>query len=472
MTDQKTLFEKMRAMRQELMRGGPQAATAAIQDALQKAKIGAPGFGGNTAGFATGATAATGMPTGRGPAMRDINPPPAGKGGNHAADAATAAAAPIADPKAEPKAEPAAEPARPGVRDGGPAASARAQPATSAGKVKRSAASALDGMSGFVPDLLAKLGVSADGIQLGKMPGAGRTAAPLPEGAQFLSGSHANQAGSRQYKLYVPASYHGQALPLVVMLHGCTQDPDDFAAGTQMNAAAEAQQCLVLYPQQSQAANSSKCWNWFSAGDQQRDAGEPSIIAGMTREVAEKYKIDPAQIYIAGLSAGGAMAAIMGTTYPELYAGVAVHSGLPYGAATDLPSALSAMKSGMTRAAPHAQQASGTRAFKGIPIIVFHGDADHTVNVRNGEQVLVGTAPSAGGADRVSRQSGQVANGHAYTRTVHKDADGKPVAEHWLIHGFGHAWAGGSAAGSYTDARGPDATGEMMRFFYTHSKSA
>ena len=437
MTDQKNLLAKMRDMTRQLMQGGPQAATAAIQKALQEATVVPPASTGADSALARQPAAHADT------ALHDINPPPAGK----AAHAPTSATSSHRATTAAPAANSAA-----GI--------------VSQGAMKGSA----NGMTDFVPDLLARLGVSADGTVLKKM--AGQPAAPsLPEGAQFLSASYTNAAGSRQYKLYVPAAYHGQSLPLVVMLHGCTQDPDDFAAGTQMNAAAELQKCLVLYPQQSKSANNAKCWNWFSSSDQKRDAGEPSIIAGMTREVAASYQVDQRQIYIAGLSAGGAMAAIMGTTYPDLYAGVAVHSGLPYGAATDLPSAMAAMKSGMTRDPAQAQQGPGTRGFKGIPIIVFHGDADHTVNMKNGQQVMASAPPTSGTTSR-SREEGQVANGHAYTRTVHKDASGKPVAEHWLIHGFGHAWAGGSALGSYTDARGPDATGEMMRFFYTQARPA
>jgi len=320
----------------------------------------------------------------------------------------------------------------------------------------------------FVEDLLTRLGVSmpAGGLNNGYRGGSVKApvAKQLPTGAQFLSGTFSNHAGSRQYKLYVPACYDGEPLPLVVMLHGCTQNPDDFAAGTQMNDAAERQQCLVLYPQQSQGANSSKCWNWFNATDQQRDAGEPAIIAGMTREVMKQYEVGPRQIYIAGLSAGGAMAAIMGTLYPDLYAGVGVHSGLAYGAASDLPSALAAMRNG---AKSGTKSGAKNASFRGIPIIVFHGDADHTVSVRNGEQVLANTAPASIAASGTIRKKGQVPSGHSYTQTVHADVHGTPLAEHWLIHGFGHAWAGGSSQGSYTDARGPDATGEMMRFFYT-----
>ncbi|MES2831693.1 MAG: PHB depolymerase family esterase [Pseudomonadota bacterium] len=340
------------------------------------------------------------------------------------------------------------------------------------GAVKNSLPLAEPKSDDFVQNLLSKLGVSGQGVGLNAGLHAGlrkapvRTAAPLPVGAQFLSGTFGNRAGSRHYKLYVPACYVGEPLPLVVMLHGCTQDPDDFAAGTQMNEAAETQRCLVLYPQQSQTNNHSKCWNWFNAADQQRDVGEPSIIADLTREIMARYAVERQQVYVAGLSAGGAMAAIMGTLYPDLYAGVAVHSGLPYGAAADLPSALSAMRSGVTGgAALHAR--NGNTAFKGIPVIVFHGDADHTVNQRNGEQVLSSTAPADVRVEQPVQTQGSIPGGHTYTRTVRNDARGKSVAEHWLIHGFGHAWAGGSPHGSYTDARGPDATDEMMRFFYT-----
>ena len=318
--------------------------------------------------------------------------------------------------------------------------------------------------------LLSRLGAGVGaGVAKAHLTGAAVT---IPDGAQFIAGSYANAAGTRQYKLYIPTCYDGQPLPLVVMLHGCTQDPDDFARGTQMNAAAEQNRCLVLYPQQSNSANSSKCWNWFNANDQQRNSGEPSILAGMTREVAARYKINPQQIYIAGLSAGGAMAAIMGTVYPDLYAGVGVHSGLPYGAATDLPSALAAMRSGMAGVPSTATSSAGLPGFNGIPIIVFHGDADHTVNVRNGDQVMTSSARASADKSRQVRSQGRVAGGHAYTRTVQHDGSGDAVAEHWLVHGFGHAWAGGSPNGSFTDARGPDATGEMMRFFYTHKNPA
>lgn len=278
---------------------------------------------------------------------------------------------------------------------------------------------------------------------------AGRQAA-----GTFVDGSHANAAGRREYKLYVPDSHAGAPSPLVVMLHGCGQDPDDFANGTGMNVLAEETGCLVLYPAQSKSANPSRCWNWFNAVDQRRDEGEPSIIAGMTRAVMERYPVDPGQVYVAGLSAGGAMATIMGTLYPDLYAAVGVHSGLPFASAHDLPSALAAMKGEFRRS----RAAGGGRP---LPVIVFHGDRDTTVHPANGEALVRHLADSG------TAEPGRVPDGHAYTRTLYPDDAGNVHAEHWLVHGAGHAWSGGDARGSYTDGRGPDASREMMRFFRT-----
>lgn len=304
-------------------------------------------------------------------------------------------------------------------------------------------------------------------------PRTARTPEPLPDGAQFIAGAYTNPAGTRSYKLYVPSAYHGQPLPLVVMLHGCTQDPDDFAAGTRMNEQAEKAPCLVLYPAQAQAANGSKCWNWFKASDQQRERGEPSIIAGMTRQVGTAFSVDPHRIYVAGLSAGGAMAVTMGISYPDLYAAVGIHSGLPHAVACDLPSALAAMQNGGT--SPLARQAQATTGMPPFPAIVFHGDRDTTVHPCNGDQVIGQCAqtasarrPSTGADPRVTVQQGQVPNGHGYTRTIHHRPNGQPIAEHWLIHGAGHAWSGGSSRGSYTDPKGPNATQEMLRFFLEH----
>lgn len=277
---------------------------------------------------------------------------------------------------------------------------------------------------------------------------------PLP--GKFVDGSYTNAAGTRSYKLYIPSSYKDEPMPLVVMLHGCTQHPDDFAAGTRMNELAEEMHCLVAYPAQSQQANAQRCWNWFSALDQKRGQGEPSIIEGITRKVMADYAVDDSQVYVAGLSAGGAMATIMGTLYPELYAAVGVHSGLPFASAHDLPSALSAMRGDFGKPLPPG---------RAVPIIVFHGDKDTTVHPANGDELIKQGARNV--AEKAVTEPGSVPNGHRYTRTVHHRADGTPHAEQWLIHGAGHAWSGGAASGSYTDGRGPDASREMMRFFQT-----
>ena len=237
------------------------------------------------------------------------------------------------------------------------------------------------------------------------------------------------------------------------MLHGCTQNPDDFAAGTRMNELARSQGVFVLYPAQSKQANPQGCWNWFKHSHQARGRGEAALLADMTREVMARHAVDTQRVYVAGLSAGGAMAAILGEAYPELFAAVGVHSGLAAGAAKDLPSALAAMKSG-----------AGTRgaAASGIPTIVFHGDADATVHQRNGAEVM---ARSTGSQSAADVESGTSAGGRGFTRSVHRAPDGSVRAEHWLVHGAPHAWSGGSGAGSYTDARGPDASAEMLRFF-------
>lgn len=300
----------------------------------------------------------------------------------------------------------------------------------------------------------------------------------VPDGGRFITGSYSNHAGTRSYKLYIPSGYQGQPLPLVVMLHGCTQSPDDFAAGTRMNELAEEHLCFVVYPAQSSAANGSKCWNWFQAADQQRDRGEPSIIAGLTRQILDSHRVDERRIYVAGLSAGGAMAVTLAMTYPDLYAAVGVHSGLPHAIAQDLPSAFTAMHRGEWASAGWPTGAPGTQTYTApVPAIVFHGDRDTTVHPCNGDQVIAQCAPSharrgappeSGPAPRLSIERGQVPHGHAYTRTTYHDASGQPIVEHWLVHGAGHAWSGGSSRGSYTDPKGPDATQQMLRFFYDH----
>ena len=274
-------------------------------------------------------------------------------------------------------------------------------------------------------------------------------------GGQFITGSHTEAAGMRKYKLYVPPGHAGKPLPLVVMLHGCTQNPDDFAAGTGMNEVAFMRDFYVLYPAQAQTANPSRCWNWFKHNHQRRERGEPAILAGMTREVMKQHNIDPQSVYVAGLSAGGAMAAILGDAYPDLFAAVGVHSGLATGSAINVQQALGVMKAGGGVSSPGGHTP---------PTIVFHGDQDITVHPANGEQVVAASA----GASAPELERARSANGRDYTRRIYREASGRVLAEHWAVHGAGHAWSGGSTRGSYTDASGPDATQEMLRFFFAH----
>ena len=279
---------------------------------------------------------------------------------------------------------------------------------------------------------------------------------------RFIDGRFACAAGARRYKLFIPSRYRGQPLPLVVMLHGCTQAPDDFARGTRMNSLGEAEGCFVLYPAQSQDANPSRCWNWFQPAHQSREGGEPAIVAGLVRELAATYGLDRERIYVAGMSAGGAMAVVLGQAYPDLFAAVGAHSGIPYRAAHDMPSALAAMHARGDRGPLAARSADAPSP---VPTIAFHGDRDTTVSPANGERIVAAfaatPASSAGGTE----------GGRTYTRTVHTDAQQRVVAEHWVVHGAGHAWSGGDAHGSFTDAGGPDASREMLRFFLERRRS-
>jgi poly(hydroxyalkanoate) depolymerase family esterase len=308
------------------------------------------------------------------------------------------------------------------------------------------------------------------GVQRPPGTTAGRPASvSVPEGGDFLERSYTNSAGTRSYKLYIPSGYTGQAVPLIIMLHGCTQNPDDFATGTRMNELAEEHTFLVAYPAQAGNANMQKCWNWFQVADQQRGRGEPSLIAGITRQVVDDYEVDEGRVYVAGMSAGGAMAAIMGATYPDLYAAVGVHSGLAPGSAHDMSSAFTAMRQGGPVVA-HKDVAGGEYR-ETLPTILFHGDGDTTVHPRNGERLLAHLARGGNGSlPRVGTRQGQVPGGYEYTRFTYRDAEGRDLVERWSVHGLGHAWSGGSYPGSYTDPRGPDASAEMVRFFEQHHK--
>jgi poly(hydroxyalkanoate) depolymerase family esterase len=303
--------------------------------------------------------------------------------------------------------------------------------------------------------------------------------AVVPRGGRFIERSYTNQTGTRSYKLYIPSGYVGQEVPLVVMLHGCTQSPNDIAAGTQMNRLAEENIFLVAYPAQAQGANMNKCWNWFKASDQQRGRGEPSLVSGITRQVIDEHNVADGRVYVVGMSAGGAMAAIMAEAYPDLYAAVGIHSGLAPGAAHDMASAFAAMHQGGP-ATPRRDVPIATstgESARTVPAIVFHGDRDKTVHPRNADRLLEHYCPAkltgsrddaSGSTPRGTVRRGQIPGGHAYTRATYHDAGGCAIAERWTVHGLGHAWSGGSSSGSYTDPKGPDASAEMVRFFNEH----
>ncbi len=286
---------------------------------------------------------------------------------------------------------------------------------------------------------------------LGKLPDLGVMQPWLTPKAKsaipMLARHWRGEPGARPYKLFVPSA-HAASPALVVMLHGCTQTPEDFAAGTRMNILAEESGVLVLYPEQISNANPQRCWNWFNPADQARGAGEPAIIAGMVQEVIAEFGVDRRRVFAAGLSAGGANAAVLGMTYPDIFRAIGIHSGLACGAAHDLTSALAAMRQG-----------GAGQGHLRVPAIVFHGDKDSTVNPANAGFI----AAQSNDGPTLRTEDGQVPDGLSFTRIIRA----RPAFEQWIVHGLGHAWSGGSSDGSYTDPRGPDASKEMLRFFMT-----
>ncbi|MES2188674.1 MAG: PHB depolymerase family esterase [Pseudomonadota bacterium] len=323
--------------------------------------------------------------------------------------------------------------------------------------------------------------VHAPAAEVAEAPIANPAATEAPPAARARKASFSERIfnfGDERYpyRLYIPAAPAGEdtagraasqaTMPLIVLLHGCKQDAQDFARGTAMNALADEHGCMVLYPEQISKSNAQRCWNWFEPDHQQLDEGEPGMIAALTQQVlAHDYngqRADPQRTYIAGLSAGGAMAAVVAGLYPHIFAAVGVHSGLPSGAAQDLMSAFGAMRRGAKGLATPA-----------MPTIVFHGSGDTTVHPDNGDHISDGAlaALKASGLPLLKSRSqvGASTQETSTEKTVYRVADGPSYVEHWRIDAGPHAWSGGDAAGSYTDPDGPSASAAMLAFFLQHS---
>lgn len=318
------------------------------------------------------------------------------------------------------------------------------------------------------------VGLILAGLMMGNASPAGASVLPSADtagGGSFVWDKYDGPEGSRRYKLYVPVATSGPTR-LLVMLHGCTQDPDDLARGTRMNQVAEEKGFIVLYPEQPATANPLKCWNWYAAAHQKRGAGEPALLAAMIRKVVAEKKVDPAKVYAAGISAGGAMTAILGATYPELVAAMAIHSGIAYGLATEMSQALMAMRAPVGDAATLGDavlKAMGERK-KIIPVFIVQGRIDPSVNVANAgllaDQWLAVNGPTTVGPATIASETQ-----YSGVRSYYRAENGRAIVETWIISGLGHAWSGGSKEGTFTDEKGPDASRAIVEFFLESEKS-
>jgi poly(hydroxyalkanoate) depolymerase family esterase len=350
---------------------------------------------------------------------------------------------------------------------------------TFAGEVRR----APTRQSGVAPELATALQTLLRPVPspVRRRPGR-RRSAPVPgedaarDERTFTVAGHARRA-----LIHLPRGVEpGVAVPLVCMLHGGTQDPWSFAGATRITEAADRHGFVAVCPRQSREDNMLSCWNWFLPEHQARGAGEPAAIAGIVSELVAtrmKLTIDTRRIFMAGFSAGGAMAAIVAATYPDLFAAVAVHSGLAYGCASDLRAAFRAMASGGND--PDAQGRAAHAAMgvfaRPIPTIVIHGSNDGIVAPVNALQLLQQsmTANRLAAPERcdldIARPTTtwreRVNDGHAYTRSHWTDRRGALMHELLLVDGLGHAWSGGVPGGSHTDPLGPDATDAIWSFF-------
>lgn len=299
-----------------------------------------------------------------------------------------------------------------------------------------------------------------------RSPGPARSskkALQRPAPGTFLNEEYSCRHGALDYRFYTPKGSARRRMPLVVMLHGCSQTATDFAAGTDMNRLADELGVLILYPQQSPSANFGRCWNWHDPANQERGRGEPAVIAALTRHAIALGRANPARVYIAGISAGGAAAAIIGAAYPDLYVAVGVHSGVPRGNVRSLGGAIAAMR-GRNGGGP------AGKLPRQLPTIVFHGDNDRVVHPSNANGFLTNLERSTAGPLISRAQSGLSEGGRHYTRRVYRNHIGEALLEDWTIHGVGHKWSGGNAAGSHTDPAGPCASREMLRFFLSRKR--
>lgn len=297
----------------------------------------------------------------------------------------------------------------------------------------------------------------------------------------------------RIFKVFVPTEYRQYIpVPIIVMLHGCLGNPDIFAAQTQMNDLAEEETFLVVYPDQPASANPIKCWNWFLPEHQARGTGEPASIAGIANEVKDRYHVNSHRIYVAGLSAGGAMTVIMGATYPDLFAAIGVNSGLEFKAATTVATAGYAMAHGGPDPVTQGNLAYAAmgKHERVVPVIVFHGMADQVVNPVNGNQIISQWAQTndlaldkRGNdniddiADEIINGQVPLPNGRSYTHYIyktshkngHKNDTGAVVMEKYVVDGMGHAWSGGGPV-LFSDPLGPNASLIQYEFFMDHPK--
>lgn len=320
---------------------------------------------------------------------------------------------------------------------------------------------------GLVPSSARALGTGISQTQtqtrwpkkFGASSGTGTGPEHLPNGAQFKRETFSCHAGTRAFRTYVPALAQSGVTGVIVMLHGCTQTPEDFAAGTGMNLLAEEHRFIVVYPAQARGDNAQSCWNWFSRGDQQRGRGEPAILAGIAQQVCAEHGVARENTFVAGLSAGAAMSAILGETYADVFAAVGAHSGLPVGAAKDVSSAFLAMGGTVASISPPPHNSETVRT------IIFHGTADATVQHSNSD-LIAQRALRANAAQSVESSHHGTTAGRPFTCKVSKDMRGIPIVEQWSVDGQGHAWSGGNSGGSYADPTGPDASAEMVRFFF------